>query len=109
MQLETGISINRYLPAIGTAGLLRDLVSGKRRVPRPPPRISEMTRGMQTTPSILARDREPRSGNGLARVAGLTVHTSIVHGARAVREIKAASYCLPVEPGMAGRDGGRRP
>jgi hypothetical protein len=28
MQLETGISINRYFPAIGTAGLLRDLVSG---------------------------------------------------------------------------------
>ena len=28
MQLEIGMSIRRYLPAIGTAGLLRDLVSG---------------------------------------------------------------------------------
>src|SRR3954451_20137788 len=47
IQLDTGISISRYFPAIGTAGLLRDLVSGKRRVPRPPPRISETTRGMK--------------------------------------------------------------
>src|SRR3954451_24452508 len=64
MQFEIGMSINRYFPAIGTAGLLRDLVSGKRRVPRPPPRISEMTRGMQTSPSTLARDRDLGSGNG---------------------------------------------
>ena len=28
MQLEIGMSIRRYLPPIGTAGLLRDLVSG---------------------------------------------------------------------------------
>ena len=28
MQLEMGMSISRYLPAIGTAGLLRDFVSG---------------------------------------------------------------------------------
>ena len=28
MQLEIGMSIRRYLPAIGTAGLLRDFVSG---------------------------------------------------------------------------------
>src|SRR5262249_8952341 len=46
MQLETGMSINRYFPAIGTAGLLRALVSGNKRVPRPPPRIKEMTRGI---------------------------------------------------------------
>ncbi len=46
MQFDIGISINRYLPAIGTAGLLRVLVNGKSRVPRPPPRISEITRGI---------------------------------------------------------------
>ena len=28
MQLEIGMSISRYLPAIGTAGLLRDRVRG---------------------------------------------------------------------------------
>ena len=28
MQFEIGMSISRYLPAIGTAGLLRDRVSG---------------------------------------------------------------------------------
>src|SRR5688572_6459116 len=39
MQLEIGMSISRYLPATGTAGLARSLVSGYSRVPRPPPRI----------------------------------------------------------------------
>src|SRR5437660_4531441 len=51
MPLDTGISMSRYLPAIGTAGLLRDFVSGNNRVPRPPPRISEMTRGIAPLPS----------------------------------------------------------
>ncbi len=37
MQFETGISTMRYLPASGTAGLERSLVSGKSRVPAPPP------------------------------------------------------------------------
>ena len=46
MQFDTGMSISRYFPAIGTAGLLRECVSGNSRVPRPPPRINEMTRGM---------------------------------------------------------------
>src|SRR4051812_2617692 len=50
MQLEIGMSIRRYLPAIGTAGLLRDLVSGNRRVPRPPPRIRLMILGIETLP-----------------------------------------------------------
>src|SRR5687768_12197619 len=40
MQLETGTSIRRYFPASGTAGLARSLVSGKSRVPAPPPRIT---------------------------------------------------------------------
>ena len=39
MQLLIGMSMRRYLPATGTAGLLRSLVSGYSRVPRPPPRI----------------------------------------------------------------------
>src|SRR5512135_2692107 len=42
-QLAMGMSIRRYFPAIGTAGLLRDLVSGYSRVPRPPPRIRQIT------------------------------------------------------------------
>ena len=33
MQLEMGMSTSRYLPASGTAGLERSLVSGKSRVP----------------------------------------------------------------------------
>src|SRR5262249_27209932 len=38
-QLLIGMSINRYLPPIGTAGFDRLNVSGNRRVPRPPPRM----------------------------------------------------------------------
>ena len=44
MQLEMGISTRRYLPASGTAGLARSLVSGKSRVPCPPPMMTERTR-----------------------------------------------------------------
>jgi len=43
MQLEIGISTNRYLPAIGTAGLLLLRVNGYKRVPAPPPRITAIT------------------------------------------------------------------
>src|SRR5260221_1758776 len=37
MQFEMGISTRRYLPASGTAGLERSLVSGNKRLPCPPP------------------------------------------------------------------------
>src|SRR5574340_285553 len=43
MQLLRGMSIKRYLPAMGTAGFERTVVKGKRRVPRPPPRITAST------------------------------------------------------------------
>src|ERR1700743_1526195 len=43
MQLEIGMSTNRYFPASGTAGLARSFVSGKRRVPWPPPMMTHNT------------------------------------------------------------------
>jgi hypothetical protein len=43
IQLLIGISTNRYLPAIGTAGLERLAVSGYNLVPAPPPRITATT------------------------------------------------------------------
>ena len=43
MQLLMGMSTRRYLPARGTAGLARSLVSGKRRVPAPPPMMTATT------------------------------------------------------------------
>src|SRR5947208_16500283 len=43
MQLEIGMSTSRYLTASGTAGLARSLVRGKRRLPCPPPMITEST------------------------------------------------------------------
>jgi hypothetical protein len=36
----TGTSISRYFPPIGTAGFDRVAVSGKRRCPWPPPRMT---------------------------------------------------------------------
>src|SRR5512135_3152588 len=43
MQFEIGMSTRRYFPARGTAGLARSLVSGKSRVPAPPPIITDST------------------------------------------------------------------
>src|SRR6185437_4291529 len=43
MQLEMGMSTMRYLPASGTAGLARSLVSGNNRVPWPPPIMTDST------------------------------------------------------------------
>ena len=42
MQLEIGISTNRYLPAIGTAGLLLVAVNGYNLEPAPPPKITDI-------------------------------------------------------------------
>src|SRR3990172_278180 len=39
-QLLSAMSMMRYFPARGTAGLARSLVSGHSRAPRPPPRIN---------------------------------------------------------------------
>src|SRR6266498_5082180 len=43
MQLLIGMSMRRYLPAIGTAGFERILVRGCKRDPRPPPIITPST------------------------------------------------------------------
>ena len=43
MQLLIGISINRYLPANGTAGFALIFVNGYRRDPFPPPRMMAST------------------------------------------------------------------
>src|SRR5271157_1074649 len=80
MQLDTGISMSRYFPAIGTAGLLRDLVSGNRRVPRPPPRISETTRGMKPLLPLACRERPLiRAGDDHQHVLSLFLSHLIVH------------------------------
>src|SRR5476651_506674 len=43
MQLEMGMSTSRYFPASGTAGFARSFVSGNRRVPCPPPMMTQRT------------------------------------------------------------------
>jgi hypothetical protein len=40
-QFEMGISTSLYLPAMGTAGLLRLVVNGCNLVPAPPPKITD--------------------------------------------------------------------
>src|SRR5215213_4291053 len=46
MQFETGMSMSRYLPPSGTAGFERSSVSGDKRVPAPPPRITARMFGL---------------------------------------------------------------
>src|SRR5688500_6680347 len=48
IQFEIGTSTRRYLPASDTAGLARSRVSGKSRVPAPPPRMTANIRFMLT-------------------------------------------------------------
>src|SRR5262245_44254692 len=55
MQLLIGMSTRRYFPASGTAGLARSLVSGKSRVPAPPPMI---TATMWSGRSVEVQDME---------------------------------------------------
>src|SRR5919197_3913130 len=46
MQFDMGTSTSRYLPPRGTAGFERASVSGERRVPAPPPRITARMFGL---------------------------------------------------------------
>src|SRR5258708_22219505 len=52
-QLLMGMSISRYLPAMGTAGLERCTVGGNRGEPRPPPRITLRTSFMRALSGLL--------------------------------------------------------
>src|SRR5262249_36308380 len=99
MQLETGMSINRNFPAIGTAGLLRDLVSGNKRVPRPPPRIKEMTRGITYLPEQIAAvgPKLPTSGI-LQRTICHRTRTQPRPRARSVRAYAEMEHCHALSP-----------
>src|SRR5438067_264626 len=59
MQLLIGISMSRYFPATGTAGLLRSLVRGKSRVPRPPPRMRLRTFRMRASQVLIHAPERP--------------------------------------------------
>src|SRR5262245_8369642 len=91
MQLLMGMSMSRYLPAIGTAGLLRSIVSGYRRVPRPPPRIRLSTFRMSLV---------HKQGRGCRVRLGVVYHTGCgeVQG-----ELMNCSGLLPPLPGAPGR------
>src|SRR5215211_5320219 len=61
MQLETGTSTRRYLPASGTAGLARWRVSGNSRVPAPPPRITASIRFIAGAAKVVLRGGRDRT------------------------------------------------
>src|SRR5208337_379566 len=106
MQLDTGISMSRYFPAIGTAGLLRDLVSGNRRVPRPPPRISETIRGMKPLLRLSSRERPSiRDGDDHQLVLSLYLSHYIVHDRQDDGEMMAACRFLRNYKDAEGRAG----
>src|SRR5881397_2427616 len=68
MQLEIGMSTNRYFPARGTAGLDRSRVSGKSRVPCPPPITTDSTLPVLGDIRLVSIIRESflESGNALS-------------------------------------------
>src|SRR5271157_3973203 len=106
MQLDTGISMSRYFPAIGTAGLLRDLVSGNRRVPRPPPRISETTRGMTPLLRLCCGERPSiRAGDNHQHVPSLYLSHFIVHDRKDDGEMMAACRFLRRDKDAESRAG----
>src|ERR1035438_10548298 len=94
MQLEMGISTRRYLPANGTAGLARSLVNGNRRVPCPPPMITESTLLGLAVWRLVCNIAKPFF------VLDLTATYSPSDGNRASRIIAAQ-----VQPGGAGCEG----
>src|SRR5687767_9916520 len=80
MQFEIGTSTRRYLPANGTAGFERWPVSGKSRVPAPPPRMTAIARfiervgeGRLTMDSTLACAGPGRKGEASERALGAAV------------------------------------
>src|SRR5215204_3673854 len=62
MQFESAISTSRYLPPSGTAGFDRCCVSGKRRLPAPPPRITAKSLGLAGI--VLSDHQEQIAGAG---------------------------------------------
>src|SRR5512140_2967307 len=65
MQLLMGMSISRYFPAIGTAGLERIFVKGCKRVPLPPPIITPRTSFMAGIVNLHIGTSRSRNSSGL--------------------------------------------
>src|SRR5215510_8469345 len=80
MQLDSAMSMRRTRPATGTAGLARSRVSGKRRVPWPPPMMMATTSFIGATVYRAPPPAPPDSGDpvrhehvGLVRDAAVAV------------------------------------
>src|SRR5215204_144384 len=67
MQFESAISTSRYLPPSGTAGFERCCVSGKRRLPAPPPRITARSFGLASFTVTILISGGSCGGRGFAR------------------------------------------
>src|SRR3954468_14079165 len=64
MQFGIGMSTIRYLPPMGTAGFARSFVSGNKRAPLPPPRMTDRT---LCAPKFVKRWFMPREKEQYAR------------------------------------------
>jgi hypothetical protein len=80
MQLDTGMSINRYFPPSGTAGFDRSRVKGNSREPAPPPRTTATTLSYPATPTIVKLKLVNReSQKKRIVVEGLQMATFTIH------------------------------
>src|SRR5512147_3323120 len=90
MQLESGMSMSRYLPAMGTAGLDRSRVRGKSRVPRPPPRITARQSCMGETGTLGNAGVKTGSGPIRGRPGGWGTTKRLRSLARAAPEVEVS-------------------
>src|SRR5687767_11956328 len=111
MQFESAISTRRYLPPSGTAGLERCCVSGKRRLPAPPPRITANSFGLAgITWSPILISGGSCGGRGFARSFLCDLYTNTCADARGagfnhcacVVETFNAARCFHAEFGSDG-------
>src|SRR3990172_886052 len=99
-QLLSGMSMMRYFPASGTAGLARSLVSGHSRAPRPPPRISpNMSRLAISAPDV-PFDLQVQ---GLLRGRALVIR-QILQGDAQVKRTASLGAGQVRDDGLIGRD-----
>src|SRR3989304_1588688 len=99
-QLLRGMSMIRYFPARGTAGLARSLVSGHSRAPRPPPRINPNMSRLAISAPDLPFDLQMQ---GRPRGRALVVR-QVLQGDAQVKRTGALAAGQGRDDGLIGRD-----
>src|SRR3990172_5902218 len=99
-QLLSAMSMMRYFPARGTAGLARSLVSGHSRAPRPPPRINPNISRLAISAPNLPFDLQMQ---GRLRGRALVVR-QVLQGDAQVKRTGALAAGQVRDDGLTGRD-----